>query len=257
LAAIVGNEKCLKLLVENGAIIDLTNKNGKTALHLAVENGHKESISVLLKAGANINLANKYGQTALHWAAIAGNEKSLKLLLESGATIDMLNKYGQTALHLAAEKGYIESVKALLAADADLDIRDYRGMNALYKAHQYKHKEIVYLLLDIFIQQTTHADKKLSSNFMSSLDNESYIELYSAVQAGHIEKISHMINQHKLYLMLQDSDCPLPLSHDLSISQAGSMGNSIEKETNVIFSRPLKHHNDSHSFHHNPKQSSS
>ena len=62
-----------------------TTENGKTALMLAVVDGHSEVAKVLLDNGAAPNHANKIGQTALMGAASKGHSETAKVLLDNGA----------------------------------------------------------------------------------------------------------------------------------------------------------------------------
>jgi ankyrin repeat protein len=55
---------------------------GRTALHIAAENGSLEFVKILLKFGANIDSQDGYGRTALHIACKAGHEQIVVALLE-------------------------------------------------------------------------------------------------------------------------------------------------------------------------------
>ena len=50
-----------RLLLENGAAIDIQNAFGETPLLFAVWKGHKEVVELLLKHGANPKLENNWG----------------------------------------------------------------------------------------------------------------------------------------------------------------------------------------------------
>ena len=58
---------------------------GETALHLAVDNGHKDIVELLLAKGANVNAPGKSGETPLHLAALRGQGGIAEVLLASGA----------------------------------------------------------------------------------------------------------------------------------------------------------------------------
>ena len=64
----------IKLLVENGAIIDATNRKEQTPLHWAVHNGYSDIINYLLAHGADINAKENEGDSASK-----GKRKSLCL----------------------------------------------------------------------------------------------------------------------------------------------------------------------------------
>jgi len=56
MSARLGNTESVRLLLQNGASCDATTKNGYTALHLAVKEGHEQVVSLLLDNGANHNI---------------------------------------------------------------------------------------------------------------------------------------------------------------------------------------------------------
>jgi len=60
-AAFYGHSKIVKLLLNNGVVINAQNNSGFTAIHHAVENNQKEIIILLIEAKADISIANKKG----------------------------------------------------------------------------------------------------------------------------------------------------------------------------------------------------
>lgn len=107
----------------------------RTALHLAVFNGHVGIVRLLLDSGVNIDSENLKGDTALHTASYfssRGFEEIVKLLLKGGISVNYRNRHGETALHRAAENGCAEVVRILLENGAYVNARDLRGMTALH-----------------------------------------------------------------------------------------------------------------------------
>ncbi|MBQ3456291.1 MAG: ankyrin repeat domain-containing protein, partial [Synergistaceae bacterium] len=64
-----GDTQGIMEAINAGANINAQDNDGKTALMLIAENGHKEIVNVLIKAGADVNAKNKEGMTALILAA--------------------------------------------------------------------------------------------------------------------------------------------------------------------------------------------
>jgi len=54
----------LALLIDHGAHIDDQDNRGRTALMIAASLGHEKAVDVLLARGANKNLHDKAGKTA-------------------------------------------------------------------------------------------------------------------------------------------------------------------------------------------------
>ena len=58
---------------------------GDTPLHSAAQWGHKDIVKMLLANGAEVNVTNKWGQTPLHYASVFGHEEVIRTLLNAGA----------------------------------------------------------------------------------------------------------------------------------------------------------------------------
>ena len=60
-----GFTNAIELLAAAGADLAAQDKNGDTALHLAVKNKEVDAVAALLEAGAPVNAVNAAGRTAL------------------------------------------------------------------------------------------------------------------------------------------------------------------------------------------------
>ncbi len=115
----------IDFLSKSGADMNAHDKNGHTALHIAVRRGDQALVERLLESGADINcrtFVNAYGHggyAALHLAVLKGNRALVELLLERGADINRKTKDGRTALSIAGQGDYSELVDALLDRGAD------------------------------------------------------------------------------------------------------------------------------------------
>lgn len=81
--------------------VNRQNKQGKTALHLAVRNGC--IVRALLRCQADPSLRNFLRMTPLHTAARFAQKSAVGLLLEGKSAADAVDSSGMTALHHAAE----------------------------------------------------------------------------------------------------------------------------------------------------------
>jgi ankyrin repeat protein len=85
----------------------------------------------LIAAGALLNLFNSGGSTALAIAAGAGNGPLVALLLQSGADPNAVEADGSTPLMTGAENGSVPIVKALLSKGADPNLARSDGLTGV------------------------------------------------------------------------------------------------------------------------------
>jgi uncharacterized protein len=113
LAAAVGDEKTVRILLAAGAQPDAQDKQGRTALMRASDSGHAGIVAILIKHGADVNAADRHQETALMMASSWGYHKVVQTLALGGAACEFPNKHGWTALTFAEDFGHTEVVKIL------------------------------------------------------------------------------------------------------------------------------------------------
>ena len=94
-----------KILLENGADANISDKQCWTALHWASSRGSGAMVETLLEYQVDINARDFSGWTPLFWAAIQGHEQIVRRLLEKKADHFLMDSNGWTCLHWAASKG--------------------------------------------------------------------------------------------------------------------------------------------------------
>ena len=113
-----------KLLLNNGAQVDLRTSNGLTALQLASQNGHIGVVNALLDKGAAIDAKEPgYGMTPLLYASWQGQTAIVEALLAKGANPNLSNSQGMTPLMAASQHCHVGAVQALLSHKADPNIQ--------------------------------------------------------------------------------------------------------------------------------------
>jgi ankyrin repeat protein len=108
-------------LLASGCDPNFRDNRGCPVLHWACNNGHVAMATLLLDAGALVDATDREGQTALHLAAEGGKACNgvVELLLKRGASVDALCAGGDSPLLRAAKKGSKEAASKLIIAGAD------------------------------------------------------------------------------------------------------------------------------------------
>lgn len=87
-----------------------------SCLHIAVEiQENNQVLNNLAASDSNINIRNKVGRTALHLAARGGNLEYLKILLDAGCDRDIKDKFGMKAVDAARARNHEKCVEFLLS----------------------------------------------------------------------------------------------------------------------------------------------
>ncbi|MDD5773688.1 MAG: ankyrin repeat domain-containing protein [bacterium] len=147
-AAEKGDINTVKQLLDQGADINVKDRNGITALITAVWNSYTEIVKLLLEKGADVNAKDDYGRTVLMKAVEDGNIEIIKLLMDKGADINKKDIDGNTALILAGSFNRLEAVTLLLEKNADINIKNDEGFTAFTWASEGGYIEIVKELLE-------------------------------------------------------------------------------------------------------------
>ena len=146
-ASLEGMTEQIEQLIREGANVNSSDEDGRTALMLAAFNGHVPALELLLNANAIIDVADSSGRTALMYACTGPFPDAVKLLLKKGSEINKADTGDKfTPLMYAASEGNLEVVKVLLDNNADPRIRDKDDDDALEFARRNGHSEVVKFL---------------------------------------------------------------------------------------------------------------
>ena len=171
MAGLEGHDKCIKLLIEAGASVNVKDNKGHTALTCATSRymrykSHEQLIEaeadasvrkhgcvekaldlldkkkelmdtpckcveILENKGADVDEEKSDGGTALMEAAVKGHDKCVEKLIDAGADVNLINYTGLTAVQCAALGGHDQCVKLLIEAGADVSLQNEEGYTAL------------------------------------------------------------------------------------------------------------------------------
>jgi ankyrin repeat protein len=162
-AAEAGHLNCVKQIIQMSNdhekafgtetfYVDEEDSESRTALHLAVMNGHEDVALFLVKVqGAKVTSAGPKGFSAIDLAWKHGHGHVLKSILELSdqthlAILQALDKDGRSQLILAAMAGETNRVEVLCSL-CEVNATDLGGMTAFAHASQRGHESVVRVLL--------------------------------------------------------------------------------------------------------------
>ncbi|KAJ8930059.1 hypothetical protein NQ314_017188 [Rhamnusium bicolor] len=167
-------KRCCNILRALQQSVDLFNHGNLSALQLAIFNdSNPEIVKLLLTNGASLEVTDTEGNNILHLAAEFRRKEMLDIILktaeERGFSLDHYNAEGLTPLMICCINQFQECANLLLHYDADVNVRDRKsGRTALFHAAENHNYEIVQLLLSY------RADTKLKNFFGTSPHDAMY-----------------------------------------------------------------------------------
>jgi|GEM_PF-1002777 len=151
----------------------------KTALMFAAEGGHLEAVKLLVERGAAVNLSDrpgkKLGKTPLMYGAECDRAAVVRFLLLAGATVDAQDKRGQTALFYAVQEKSAAAVAVLLEFGADPHQKSWDGTP--FEQATYTNKKISKLIMAADRQQTSPASDAAREEMLRSAAFDGNAEL--------------------------------------------------------------------------------
>ncbi|MHC1753889.1 MAG: ankyrin repeat domain-containing protein [Methanosarcina sp.] len=142
------SENIVQLLLEAGAVPDVLDTYGMSALHYAAANGNTQIISMLLDRGVPFDMVDALGNTPLISAISAGKKDAAQYLLKLGASPNPMTTDEPIPIIKAAQTGNAEMIDLLCRYGAKPDKTDRRNMTALMYAAWFAHTEAVKKLLE-------------------------------------------------------------------------------------------------------------
>lgn len=195
-----------KLLIANGADIEIKNARDKPPLLIALQNQDKKMMEILLVNGANPNATDSDGYTILHYAIDSGDYEMIKLLLAYKADVNQLahnktppiklaiingncpivvklwdlckidinakDKNGQTLLHYAANLESPDIVRFLLSKGANPSIENKRGFTPRQIAKENNNLNIVKVITAHMVENLSTSTKSSTANIRTKLEKD-------------------------------------------------------------------------------------
>ena len=129
-----GYPQFVEWLIQNGADIKATRKNGWHPLLRAAASDSYYAAELLLKHGANPNIPSNTGRTPIYYASLHLNAPMTRLLVAHGADINCTEEEGWRPLALAISENATELVELLVQLGADVNIKNNYDNPPMYAA---------------------------------------------------------------------------------------------------------------------------
>ena len=174
----------LTFLIEHGAIVNLQDIHGSTALHYVVQENsgfHEpyEVLDYLIQNGADINAQSNHGRTPLMRAIDLSEEDTASFLIKQGANLDLQDKNGDTAFHYAMRSNSLEITDSILTLGASCMCNN-RGLTPLLVASSTGKSEVVEDFIkrpEVTKEQRIEALELLGASVITRRRGDFYLEM--------------------------------------------------------------------------------
>jgi ankyrin repeat protein len=126
-----GRYDCIQNGLKQGIPVDIRDEVGNTMLIIACQNGNKKTAKLVLRNGANINVKNYKGNTPLHYCFHCKISSFIIIILSSLNSCFILVGYGESVGEYLIEKVFICIQKCdhfvIITQGADTSIRNNKG----------------------------------------------------------------------------------------------------------------------------------
>ena len=235
-----GDPNLIALILDQKALVNARNKEGDTALHIAVRMNQRENGEFLISRGADIFAANSTGESPLYLALVSpggvrqwlfnsrtiaardglGNsmlhyaaqwkmDAVIPFLIQQGAPVDAANASGETPLFMAVKNDGSGTVRTLLAVRANLHARDSFGNSVLHAAVRWNARHSALVLVDSGIDVNAHS---LNGN----------TPLHDAIRLG-ITEIETLLINRGADLEVRNTEGNTPFMEAVMAGYTGSM----------------------------------
>lgn len=222
IAALRSNYNISNYLLATDAVslVNATNLNGRTPLHIAAADKKDLLAVVLIRHGADPNAADVQNLTPLYEAAKNGNVKLARklialgadvatrqkpgtetplmasinhtfpnpemtqLLLDHRADVDAVDKNGYSALMLAAYKGHEGICNKLLDKNADATKTDFIGRNVLHHMDEELSPGLIRRLIKAGADMNQLESYQKKSPLMVMIQNHNVIAAHVLIESG-------------------------------------------------------------------------
>ena len=215
--AVANNRKSIgEVLLENGASLFMTNKQGDSPLKIAFT--QKEGREKWILTDATVASADSNGDTPLHYAALWSMNSIIPQIIAKGGNSNAKNAQGETPLFTAVRTNKPETVKALIksASNPPLDssARDIFGNTVLQAAIGWNALDAAAAVLNL--------QKAEAATLINAKNTAGKTALHLAAQKGDTAFINLFITYHA-DINMDDATGRTPLAEALRYGKTSTV----------------------------------
>ncbi|RBA12603.1 hypothetical protein FPRO05_04053 [Fusarium proliferatum] len=176
LATLRQDKPMVQALVNNGASVDCQGSGGLTALHHAASLGFEDGLRLIIDRSLDLDITDKEGYTAVHHAinSTGASYGMIRLLKKAGADLEVQDHAGLTPLMLAVHLGFLSVTRQLISQGVDRHLRNAQGWSAMDLLNSQGYPTTKHdLMRAILTESTSNSDFEGYSNG-SEFDDSPY-----------------------------------------------------------------------------------
>ncbi|EFP00697.1 CRE-MLT-4 protein [Caenorhabditis remanei] len=192
IAVAARNLDAVQLLIELECSVDLVDNEQRTPLHYAAEHGYPEIVRFLLSKGARNSTRDNIGATPAHYAAQFSVE-CLKIIFEESKITEVNDNENRSCLMWAVCSGNIDVINYLIQREdtPKRAARDKHGYTALHLAAMVGNEKVCKILTNQVGKMSGYTKKGWS---FSERDNHSNTALHLASGRGHTDVLRCLVS---------------------------------------------------------------
>lgn len=219
-----GHVDCLRVLVKNGADVNVVGKYGKIPLMEACERGRVDCLRVLVENGANVNVVGKYGKTPLMERCERSDVDCLRILLENGADVNICCNNGSTPLMVACREQNVKLARLLVEYEADVNAQDREGKTPLMFARQCDDINLLRILIEEGAN-VNHKDKTGNVAWFQWVDNKSLLQ-YFIGKGANLKEVNKN-EQTALFLVSEPDNARFLIDEGVNVHHRDVFGRTV------------------------------
>ncbi|XP_046550205.1 26S proteasome non-ATPase regulatory subunit 10-like, partial [Haliotis rubra] len=190
-AAQEGNCRMFDFLISRGANMQEVDNNGNNVLHWACKGGHVDMLECVLR---QYGIFKNVQTSPLIQAVRTGNRDVIEFLVSTGSNVSQVDQFGNTALHWACTGRHVAMVKYLVSqGSVDVNSRNRDGRTALMGAALKGNRNVFEFLVNMGANE-------------SHVDDDGHNILHLASSYGRMEMVRHILSQNLVDINARDKD---------------------------------------------------